>query len=324
MADAHVTIQVTGAAASVNVNVNPASLQGPKGDAFTYEDFTPEQLEGLRGPQGIQGEKGEKGDAFEYDDFTAEQLEGLRGPQGVQGEQGIQGEKGDAFEYSDFTAEQLEGLRGPQGDRGTPGAPGDPGVAGEPGVGIADVRIEEKEVPFGNADSYVMTLMLTDGRKYSVDINGGKNGEDGETGPRGHGITSIRVLPGGVSDGRNIHVIEIWWTTGGAGMQPTSTSFMVYDGKDALVVQQVDENGTDAVSGAAVAAYVAEKVGSANDVATSEKLGLVRVGDNLSIDESGILSVETASDPEENNTKPITAAAVYATVGNIEILLGTI
>ena len=32
MADAHVTIQVTGAAASVNVNVNPASLQGPKGD----------------------------------------------------------------------------------------------------------------------------------------------------------------------------------------------------------------------------------------------------------------------------------------------------
>ena len=85
MADAHVTIQVTGAAASVNVNVNPASLQGPKGDPFTYEDFTPEQLEGLRGPQGIQGEKGEKGDAFEYDDFTAEQLESLRGPKGDPG-----------------------------------------------------------------------------------------------------------------------------------------------------------------------------------------------------------------------------------------------
>ena len=138
MADAHVTIHVTGAAATVNVNVNPASLQGPKGDAFTYEDFTPEQLEGLRGPRGIQGEKGEKGDAFEYDDFTAEQLEGLRGPkgdpftyndftqeqlEGLRGPRGIQGEKGekgDAFEYDDFTAEQLESLRGPKGDPGTP------------------------------------------------------------------------------------------------------------------------------------------------------------------------------------------------------------
>ena len=35
-------------------------LKVKKGDAFTYEDFTEEQLEALRGPQ---GEKGEKGDA---------------------------------------------------------------------------------------------------------------------------------------------------------------------------------------------------------------------------------------------------------------------
>ena len=43
-------------------------LQGPKGDAFTFEDFTPEQLASLKGqkgdigPQGPQGPKGEKGD----------------------------------------------------------------------------------------------------------------------------------------------------------------------------------------------------------------------------------------------------------------------
>ena len=42
--------------------------QGPKGDAFTFEDFTPEQLASLKGqkgdigPQGPQGPKGEKGD----------------------------------------------------------------------------------------------------------------------------------------------------------------------------------------------------------------------------------------------------------------------
>ena len=32
--------------------------QGEKGDPFTYADFTPEQLEALRGPQGIPGPAG--------------------------------------------------------------------------------------------------------------------------------------------------------------------------------------------------------------------------------------------------------------------------
>ena len=50
---------------------------GPKGDPFTYEDFTQEQLAGLTGPQGIQGPKGETG------------------PRGPQGEAGADGPKGD-------------------------------------------------------------------------------------------------------------------------------------------------------------------------------------------------------------------------------------
>ncbi len=37
-------------------------VQGEKGDPFTYNDFTPEQLEGLRGPQGPEGPRGFKGD----------------------------------------------------------------------------------------------------------------------------------------------------------------------------------------------------------------------------------------------------------------------
>ena len=49
-------------------------IKGPPGDAFKYEDFTPEQLEALKGPSG---------DAFEYEDFTPEQLEALRGQSGV-------------------------------------------------------------------------------------------------------------------------------------------------------------------------------------------------------------------------------------------------
>ena len=40
--------------------------------------------------------------------------------------------------------------------------------------------------------------------------------------------------------------------------------------------------------------------------------------------ENGILSVNTANDAEENNTLPITSAAVYAEIGNINALLETI
>lgn len=50
----------------------PVGLTGPKGDPFTYADFTPEQLEALKGPQGPKGEtgatgpKGEQGDSGVY------------------------------------------------------------------------------------------------------------------------------------------------------------------------------------------------------------------------------------------------------------------
>lgn len=40
--------------------------------------------------------------------------------------------------------------------------------------------------------------------------------------------------------------------------------------------------------------------------------------------ENGVLSVNTAHEPEPDNTLPITAAAVHTTVGNIEVLLKTI
>ena len=38
----------------------------------------------------------------------------------------------------------------------------------------------------------------------------------------------------------------------------------------------------------------------------------------------GVLSVNTAQEPEPDNTLPITSSAVHTTVGNIEILLQTI
>ena len=67
------------------------------------------------------------------------------------------------------------------------------------------------------------------------------------------------------------------------------------------------------------------KGGSADVQIMSDTVaGIARVGDNLKIDSEGRLSVDTADDVEQDNTRPITAAAVFATVGNIEVLLGNI
>ena len=57
-------------------DTGPAGLQGPKGDAFTFEDFTPEQLANLKGPKGDTGAQGPKGDT------------GATGPQGPKGDNG--------------------------------------------------------------------------------------------------------------------------------------------------------------------------------------------------------------------------------------------
>lgn len=58
--------------------------------------------------------------------------------------------------------------------------------------------------------------------------------------------------------------------------------------------------------------------------ATSDTLGGIMVGNGLKITDTGLLSVDTADDVEKDNTKPITSAAVYTEVGNINALLATI
>ena len=80
--------------------------KGDKGDAFTYEDFTAEQLAALRGPKGEQGEKGDKGD---------------------RGEQGIQGIPGDKGETGERGPQGLQGIQGPQGEPGPKGETGETG-----------------------------------------------------------------------------------------------------------------------------------------------------------------------------------------------------
>lgn len=121
---------------------------GKDGTPFTYDMFTSEQLESLkgprgepgtpgqrgadgeRGPQGVPGPPGPKGESFKFSDFTQEQLNALKGPKG---------DKGEPFKYSDFTTEQLQALRGPKGDPGSGGGQ----VTSQP--------VEIYEVVWGNA-----------------------------------------------------------------------------------------------------------------------------------------------------------------------------
>ena len=58
--------------------------------------------------------------------------------------------------------------------------------------------------------------------------------------------------------------------------------------------------------------------------ATKYSLGGIIVGEDLQVTSTGLLSVVKANAVEQDNTHPITAAAVYTEVGNINALLQTI
>ena len=58
--------------------------------------------------------------------------------------------------------------------------------------------------------------------------------------------------------------------------------------------------------------------------ATTSSLGGIIVGEDLQITSTGLLSVVKANAVEQDNTHPITAAAVFTEVGNINALLQTI
>lgn len=86
-----------------SMEVKLESFRGPKGDRGETGPIGPQGPNGEKGDKGDRGEKGDtgpqgetgaKGDAFTFDDFTHEQLESLRGPKGDTGATGPQGMEG--------------------------------------------------------------------------------------------------------------------------------------------------------------------------------------------------------------------------------------
>ena len=79
-------------AQSVRDDADNGAFKGEKGDTGAKGD---KGEKGATGATGAKGDKGEKGDAFTYEDFTAEQLAALKGAKGDKGDKGEKGDTGD-------------------------------------------------------------------------------------------------------------------------------------------------------------------------------------------------------------------------------------
>src|SRR5699024_6757800 len=116
-----------------------------KGEPFTYEDFTPEQLTELsmkvasesKDEDGntivtfsdgtavtvSKGDKGDKGDRGEQGIQGERGLTGDQGERGLTGLTGAKGDKGDPVTYEELTPQQKLELKGEKGDKGDKGDP---------------------------------------------------------------------------------------------------------------------------------------------------------------------------------------------------------
>ena len=163
--------------------VGDTGEKGDTGDAFTYDDFTPEQLAGLKGETGDTGPAGPKGDTGEKGD---------KGDTGAKGDTGNKGETGATGEKGGTGAKGDTGDTGPAGNTGPAGATGDTGATGV-GTTIKGSYNTYQELinahPTGNdGDSYLVNGFLyvwLDNAWENVGNIKGDKGDTGDTGPQG-------------------------------------------------------------------------------------------------------------------------------------------
>ena len=195
--------------------VGDTGPKGDTGDAFTYEDFTPEQLAELKGETGDTGPAGPKGDTGDKGDT------GAKGDKGDTGETGASGEKGE------------QGLKGDTGDTGATGATGPAGATGDTGATGTATTIKGsyntyQELinahPTGNdGDSYIVDGSLYVWLNNAWENVGNIKGDTGATGPKGDTgegsdeeagwklpvdqILTTTTLPTGVSAGYRVAIV---------------------------------------------------------------------------------------------------------------------
>lgn len=182
--------------------------QGAKGDtgATGAKGERGEQgPQGLQGAKGEKGEKGEKGDAFTYNDFTEEQLARLKGAKGDKGDVGPQGLRGEKGEQGVKGEQGLKGDTGPKGETGEQGAKGDTGTPATIKVGTVKTGAAGTSVTVSNsgtASAAVFDFVIPRGDKGDTGPQGlqGIQGATGATGPQGErgpqGLQGERGLQG--------------------------------------------------------------------------------------------------------------------------------
>ena len=204
--------------------VGDTGPKGDTGDAFTYEDFTPEQLAALKGETGDTGPAGPKGDIGDKGDT------GAKGDTGNTGETGATGQKGDTGPKGDT------GATGSAGDTGPAGATGDTGATGTATTIKGSYNTYQELInahPTGNdGDSYIVDgslyVWLNNAWENVGNIKGdtgatGAKGDTGATGSKGDTgigsdeeagwklpvdeIRTTNTLPTGVSAGYRVAIV---------------------------------------------------------------------------------------------------------------------
>lgn len=182
--------------------IDCGNIQGAKGERG---DRGPQ---GLQGAKGDKGETGEKGDAFTYNDFTEEQLARLKGAKGDKGDvgpQGPQGLRGEKGEQGVKGEQGLKGDTGPKGETGEQGAKGDTGTPATIKVGTVKTGAAGTSVTISNsgtASAAVFDFVIPRGDKGDTGPQGlqGIQGATGATGPQGErgpqGLQGERGLQG--------------------------------------------------------------------------------------------------------------------------------
>ena len=201
------TISLEETASGVMIDVTDATgtstayvLHGDKGDKGDT---------GLQGPQGPKGDKGDpgpqgpKGDAFTYSDFTTEQLATLKGEKGDTGAIGPQGPKGDTGpqgpqgEKGDTGPQGLQGIQGVQGVKGDKGDKGDTGPQGPQGPSGVSPTISLEET----ASGVMINIVDSDGSSSSGYVLHGQSAYEaarngGYTGTQANFYTDLAATQG--------------------------------------------------------------------------------------------------------------------------------
>ena len=100
---------VDNAIASIELTPGPKGDKGDKGDAFTYDDFTPEQLAALKGADGKDGQNGKDG------------IDGQNGADGQDGATPEIGDNGNWYINGTDTGVKAAGVNGADGQNGADG-----------------------------------------------------------------------------------------------------------------------------------------------------------------------------------------------------------